>query len=154
MCDDHNHRIQVFGLDGSFGRQWGTRGAGEGQFSRPTAVAVSGGEVYVCDDGNHHIQVFGLDGSFVRQWGMEGVGEGQFCGPRGVAVSGGEVYVCDRCNQRIQVFGLDGSFARQWGICMEGEESVQPWDVTVSDGEVLVSLELAGSHGQCIQVFR
>ena len=91
-------------VQGTFVRQWGTQGGGEGQFNQPVGVAVSGGEVFVSDLGNHRIQVFGLDGSFVRQWGTEGAGEGQFVGPSCVAVSGEEVIVCDRSNNRIQIF--------------------------------------------------
>ena len=94
--------ITVFGLDGSFVRQWGTQGSGEGQFNAFTGVAVNGDEVLVADDGNHRVQVFGLDGSFVRQWGKQGGGAGQFEHPEGVAVSEGEVFVS--CDHRVQVF--------------------------------------------------
>ena len=104
VCDAGNHCIQVFGLNGSYLRQWGTKGGGEGQFDKPSAVAVSSGEVLVCDAGNHRIQVFGLDGSFVRQWGTEGNGEGQFSYPASVGLSGREVLVCDHDNHRIQVY--------------------------------------------------
>ena len=58
VCDCDNHRIQVFGLDGTFLRQWGEEGTGEGQFNEPTAVVVRGEEVIVCDLANHRIQVF------------------------------------------------------------------------------------------------
>ena len=59
--------MQVFGLDGTFVRQWGGRGAGPGQFNVPRGVAVVGDAVIVCDAGNHRVQVFGRDGDFVRQ---------------------------------------------------------------------------------------
>ena len=58
---------------GSFVRQWGSEGSGQGQFHYPHDVAVRKGEVFVSDFSNHRIQVFGVDGSFVRQWG-EAVG--------------------------------------------------------------------------------
>ena len=72
MCDASNNRVQVFGLDGSFVRQWGTQGSGDGQFKYPSGLIVNGDEVLVIDYGNHRVQVFGLDGSFVRQWGGKG----------------------------------------------------------------------------------
>ena len=56
VTDLNNHRVQVFGLDGSFIRQWGGEGNGVGQFESPWGVAVSKGELFVgCD---HRIQVF------------------------------------------------------------------------------------------------
>ena len=109
-----NHRVQVFGLDGTFVRQWGDEGEGPGQFSNPRGVAVVGGEVVVSDGLNYRVQVFGWDGTLVRQWGGEGDGPGQFKYPWGVAVKGNEVIVTDSLNHRVQVFGLDGIFVRQW----------------------------------------
>merc|ERR1712166_363934 len=85
VCDHGNHRIVVYDLDGSFVRQWGTKGSGEGQFNYPWTVVVNGDEVLVSDFNNHRVQAFGLDGSFVRQWGGKGVGAGQFDCPRGIA---------------------------------------------------------------------
>ena len=58
VSDYGNHRMQVFGLDGTFVRQWGGKGAGPGQFNRSDGVAVVGDEVVVCDAGNHRVQVF------------------------------------------------------------------------------------------------
>ena len=78
----------MFGLDGSFVRQWGTVGSGEGQFNFPHGVLVDGDEVLVIDTCNNRVQVFGLNGSFVRQWGDKGYGVGQFHFPWGVAVRG------------------------------------------------------------------
>ena len=86
----------VFGLDGTFVRQWGGEGAGSGQFSNPICgLAVVGGEVIFCDYLNHRVLVFGWDGTFVRQWGGEGDGPGQFKRPIGVAVKGNEVIVVE-----------------------------------------------------------
>ena len=56
VADFANHRVQVFGLDGSFVRQWGGKGGGAGQFVHPRNIAVSKGEVFVSS--NHRIQVF------------------------------------------------------------------------------------------------
>ena len=55
VCDRANHRVQVFGLDGTFVRQWGNRGAGPGQFDRPRGVAVVRGEVFVSDAMSHRV---------------------------------------------------------------------------------------------------
>ena len=53
-------------------RQWGSSGAGTGQFKHPFEMAItSGGDIVVCDSGNHRIQVCRQDGTFVREWGTE-----------------------------------------------------------------------------------
>ena len=43
---------------GTFVRMWGSSGSGQGQFSNPWGVAVSGGCVFVADQSNYRIQVF------------------------------------------------------------------------------------------------
>ena len=43
VCDCSHHRVQVFGLDGSFVRQWGSQGDGQGQFSHPCGVSCAWG---------------------------------------------------------------------------------------------------------------
>ena len=55
VTDYASHRVQVFGLDGSYKRQWGGKGDGAGQFNRPEGIAVSEGEVFVVSV--HRIQV-------------------------------------------------------------------------------------------------
>ena len=44
LCAMPKLYIQVFGLDGSFVREWARGEGGEGQFDNPFDVAVSGGE--------------------------------------------------------------------------------------------------------------
>ena len=56
VSDNENHRVQVFGLGGSFMRQWGMVGGEEGQLRFPSFLAVSAGELFVVD--NNRIQVF------------------------------------------------------------------------------------------------
>ena len=47
VIDRENNRVQVFGLDGTYRRQWGQTGEGDGQFKLPIGIAVSGEEVFV-----------------------------------------------------------------------------------------------------------
>ena len=85
VCDFYNHCIQVFGVDGSFARQWGTiEAAGMAMSELPVAWQLVS---------NHRIKVFNVAGAFLRQWGTKGSGKGQLNGPGGLVVSGGEVYV-------------------------------------------------------------
>ncbi len=60
VCEDRNHRIQMFIVDGKFWHTFGSSGNGNAQFIRPSGVAVSaGGEVLVCESNGHRVQVFG-----------------------------------------------------------------------------------------------
>lgn len=100
--------IRKFSSSGSLLAAWGGVGAGNGQFSGATRLAIDGvGHVYVVDHGNDRIQVFTDSGAFIYKWGTTGTMPGQFLSPIGVAVDrSGNVYVADTNNSRIQKFGF------------------------------------------------
>ncbi len=110
VADTNNDRVSKFTRTGAidgFGivKGWGSTGSGDGEFNRPSGIAVdSSGNVYVSDFGNARVQKFTSQGGFLLKWGSSGSGDGQFNGPLGVAV-GGSVYVVDKNNNRIQKFG-------------------------------------------------
>ena len=59
--------------------QWGSEGAGAGQFDRPIDVAVApDGNVYVADYFNERVQYFTPAGSFLGMWYLQTMGEGLF----------------------------------------------------------------------------
>jgi len=50
VADTFNHRVVVFGLDGTFLRMWSSQGSGRGQFRYPFAVGVLPlGQVIITD---------------------------------------------------------------------------------------------------------
>ena len=58
VCDEGNHRIQVFELNGKFLGKFGIKGGNLGEFNNPTSLAVlSNGQIVVCDAFNHRIQI-------------------------------------------------------------------------------------------------
>lgn len=161
-----NRRIQVFQLDGTFVRKWGSSGSAEGQFSlsylpaNPTSgqglgiATDTNGFVYATDGGNNRIQVFQPDGTFVRTWGSSGSLIGQFNCPIGLVIDAtGLIYVLDSGNRRIQVFQPDGVSVRTWGVQYPGVLAVGPdqlmyTDVGVydRDGSSVRGAILASSH--------
>ena len=118
--------------------QFGSHGDGEGEFNRPTGVAVDrDGIIYVTDYKNDRLQVFHADGSFITQllgeatlssWGRERVlidpiavkgrlaanlleeREKAFAGPIAVEVDDeGRIFVVEVARQRLQVFNKQTS---------------------------------------------
>ncbi len=91
VIDQQNHRIQVFGLDGTFKRKWGSYGTGDGFLNYPQGIFIYADEVFVSDSLNCRVQVFGLDGTFKRIWGSLGTGDGQFKYPVGLDIPVGKI---------------------------------------------------------------
>jgi DNA-binding beta-propeller fold protein YncE len=112
VADTLNHRVQKFTAAGQFLSQWGTVGAGEGQFDHPWGIDVDSqrGYVYVSDWRNDRIQRFDLDGHFRASFGHSGDAPGAFNRPAGIAVDGeGNIAVADWGNHRVQVLAPDGT---------------------------------------------
>jgi len=104
-------------LEYEYVMQWGSQGAGNGQFYIPRGIGMDGnGFVYVMDTGNSRVQKFDSNGNFITKWGSMGSSAGQFYMAFGIAVSpNGYVYVADTANHRIQKFTSTGVFLTQWG---------------------------------------
>ena len=113
---------------------FGSPGDGDGQFNRPTGIAVDGhGDIYVADWGNNRVQLFDADGRYVekfhgdatlskmgrayvlanpkplRQREMANLEpQKRFRGPASVRLDGeGRMYVADCGPHRIQVYQKD-----------------------------------------------
>jgi len=55
--------VQKFDPSGRYLDQWGSSGDAEGQFNRPSGIAVDpDGNIYVCDWGNERVQVLSPSG--------------------------------------------------------------------------------------------
>ena len=132
MADWRNDRIQKFGPDGQFLMKFGSSGKGDGEFDRPTGVAVDKeGIIYVADWRNDRLQVFDAGGRFITKmtgdasmskWGKQKLDsnsdmwkerevahclerEKLFWGPVGVAVDDqGRIFVVEHARRRIQVY--------------------------------------------------
>ena len=144
VADTGNHRIQKFYSNGTFVAQWGTKGAGNGQFKNLTGIAADiAGNVFVADTENYRIQKFNSSGGFITKWGSQGMGSGTFNLPSGIAIDnlGGAVFVADTANHRIQKFNSSGGFIAKWGS--EGAAEAQfelPQGVAIdSSGNVFVA---------------
>jgi len=73
--DAGNLRVQHFDAKRKLLGSWGSFGTGDGQFAKPTSIAVGhDGTVFVADGARSDIQVFSADGNFVRTMATNKVG--------------------------------------------------------------------------------
>ena len=137
LADEHNHRITIFDHEGKPASKWGEKGAGEGQFDKPSGLLVRGDVIYVVDSGNHRIQKYTLDGEFIGQWGSLGDQDGEFNLPWGICEDSEEqLYVADWRIDRIQKFNAEGEHIMTIGG-HGGTEITRPADVAVdSEGNI------------------
>jgi sugar lactone lactonase YvrE len=134
IVDENNHRIQEFNEKGEFVNAFGSTGSQNGQFARPTAIALDPkGSLWVTDAGNNRIEEFTENGQFRRAIGSYGTGNGQFSGPEGITVDvSGNVWVADTYNARIQEFDEKGKFLKAFGTRGSGNgQLVEPTSIAV-----------------------
>ena len=63
-----NARILEYTASGRRVRQWGSKGAGPGQFQIPHGIATDGKVLYVADRTNSRVQRFDLEGRYLGEW--------------------------------------------------------------------------------------
>ncbi|MEI2703167.1 MAG: hypothetical protein V9E83_12305 [Baekduia sp.] len=120
VADDQNHRLAVFGSDGTFNRSVGLgKGAGPGQLSFPFGVAMdTRSRIFVADDMNQRVVRFDGAPNFTyrARWGSYGTAPGNLAYPRALATDDeGLVYVTNTGNDRIDVFTNTGRLVRSFG---------------------------------------
>ncbi len=68
-----NSRVAYFSADGTFVKEWGTKGTKLGQFVVPHGIALdSRGQIYVADRENQRLQVFDESGGLIDVWPKSG----------------------------------------------------------------------------------
>jgi hypothetical protein len=113
----------------------GEKGDGNGQFNKPTDVAVArSGDIYVSDGyGNSRVVKFSKDGKFIKTWGKKGKGPGEFNLPHAICLDAkGQVCVGDRENSRVQIFDPEGTFVAEW------KEGGSPYGLLVAGTRMFV----------------
>jgi DNA-binding beta-propeller fold protein YncE len=84
---DGNHRIVKYSGEGTFIKEWGSRGIAPGEFEEPHSIAMdSQGRLFVADRGNNRIQIFDQEGNFLEQWT-------QFGRPSGIFIDKNDIIV-------------------------------------------------------------
>ena len=85
---------------------WGKLGAGDGQFSKPRAIAIDAEDHLFIVDMNARIQVFDADGKFIRGWRTPEYQNGR---PTGLTIStDGNLLVADTHYYRVLTYTPQG----------------------------------------------
>lgn len=111
VADTRAHAIKVFAADGTFIREFGVRGEGEGQFNAPTHLSFQRGVLVVADTLNSRVQQFTANGEFLSAFGERGIVVGNMPRPKGVAMAeNGLIYVVESYYDHLLVFDTKGEF--------------------------------------------
>jgi sugar lactone lactonase YvrE len=123
----NQNKLSVYKDDGTVVREWGKKGAGNGEFHQPGGIVLrKDGTLFVADQCNHRVQTFTRDGTYLTQWGEFGSNPGQFGGPelKGSRFAGphflsqdsqGRLYTTEGVMGRIQQLSPDGKPLAAWG---------------------------------------
>src|SRR4051812_3802493 len=113
------NRVQRFDSKGAYFSQFGSAGAGPGQFQDALSLSVADdGVVFVADGFNQRVTRLRADlgGLVGSPWGVSGTGAGQFSNPEGIAVDGTNVvFVADRGNSQIDRYTGAGAPVVEFG---------------------------------------
>ncbi|MDP6537029.1 MAG: peptidyl-alpha-hydroxyglycine alpha-amidating lyase family protein [Gammaproteobacteria bacterium] len=86
VADSHrgglNNRIVHFTAEGSYIKEWGSKGSASGEISEPHSIAMdSRRRLFVGDRENNRIQIFTQQGEFIDEWRQFGRPSGIFITP-------------------------------------------------------------------------
>jgi RHS repeat-associated protein len=124
VADTGNSRVVEFKLEGTIWRKsitFGTKGAGESQFSGPQGITFGAeSSIYVADTGNNRVDEwtlkYGIIAEHVRNFGSEGTTTGHLKAPHGITADwAGDVWVADTGNNRAEEFGPTGTYLAVFG---------------------------------------
>ena len=118
VTDNNRNRVTTYNAEGQWVGQFGSLGAGPGQFNNPVGIAIAPvtGNVLVADGNNNRVQEFRPGGEFIRQYGTTGAGTNQLSEPRGIALGADRtIFIADAGNKRIAKW-THASYDPQSGI--------------------------------------
>lgn len=109
IADTGNARIVHLRPDGTYIGQWGTKGAGKGEFATAHGLAIdSRNRIYVADRNNNRVQVFSADGKWLSEWK-------DFGNPFGLLAWKGELFVSEGEAHKIIELDDKGAVVATWG---------------------------------------
>jgi DNA-binding beta-propeller fold protein YncE len=123
VADSGHDRVVEFNSKREYVRQFGTEGAGEGQFKGIGGIATNAsGDVYVIDMANHRVQEFSPSGAYITQFPVGSAtaiaidSEGNVWVDHALALGGGPIEEFSSAGAFKSQFGTPGSAAGQLGF--------------------------------------
>jgi len=116
VADSERGMVFVYGPDGSFLRDIGNLGDGEGFFHYPTSIAIDrkAGRLYVLD--SPRLFMLDLQGKVLKRIGRSRGDTGEFTNPTDLALSPDELLVLDAAGSRIQEMDLQCHLLRRLNL--------------------------------------
>ena len=143
--------VCVFDNNGTKKATIGSQGSGDGQFSYPMGITISGDVMLVAEHKGNRIQKLTITGEPLMKFGTQRAGNGQLYHPWGICLaSDGKLYVAECANKRVQVFNPDGTFS----------SIIRGLGYNLLSAPVAVAFDQSGNlhvadHGsKCIKVFK
>jgi DNA-binding beta-propeller fold protein YncE len=134
-----NDRIQKFVAHDAFVTSFGSFGAGEGQFQRPSGIVWLDGKIYAVDAFNSRVHVFSDSGKYEGLLDTRGIGLHY---PYDVSLGPeNRLYVVEYGAGRVTVMKTDGEVVGRIGSTGHGEvQFATPWGLAVdSRGRIWVA---------------
>jgi DNA-binding beta-propeller fold protein YncE len=136
-------RVGICDVEHGWYGEFGSDGAGDGQFTDPTAITHGpDNRIYTADEALNRITVFDSEGNFESKWGEQGSALGQISGPSGLKFAAdGNLLVVDHQNNRIQKMTPDGEYVSHFGVAGTGDgEFNLPWGIdTDSEDNIYIA---------------
>ena len=144
VMDTENDRVQQFDLMGTFIRQWGGYGTGDGNLILAWDVSdAPDGSLIISDNTLGMVRRFASDGTYEATLADLPSKPGNLSEDTGGTAVGddGVVYAADGIGRRVQSWAADGTFLRSYGLDNTTNAGLRyPYDVAVdSAGNVYAS---------------
>lgn len=140
VTDTGNGRVVVYNQDGTFLREFGTKGVTAGQLDEPVGIAISadGSRIYVADSNNARIAVFDAQGAPVAQWPVA-AWEGQaFYEPYLAVDAEGSVYATSSPTRQVLKFDRDGKLVGVAAIGLTPDDAFNsPYGIAIAPDNVV-----------------
>jgi tripartite motif-containing protein 71 len=142
VTDRANDRVEEYPASKTVIGQFGSAGAGSGQFTHPVGITIVEGELFIADSGNNRIEEVSPSGAYLGQFGEHGSSSGELNEPQYLAgnPSTGNLYVSDTGNHRIVEFTPAGRYLTEFGSVGTGKAEFEtPEGVAISaSGELRI----------------
>jgi DNA-binding beta-propeller fold protein YncE len=153
VADSEGQQVVVYSRNGSKLLSWGNAGTRNGEFNRPSYLALEEPNTLLVTDAlNYRVQAFDKQGRFLWKMGRQGDGSGDFSSPKGVAIdSEGHLYVVDALFDAVQIFEPDGTLLLSFGT--HGPGPGEFWLPTGAFIDGRDRIYVADSYNHRVQLF-